>query len=244
MGAAGSEPVTAGPQDGLVAEPECFWPREVWRSFLRKYRRRHMQAPIQIPAMPTTRMTSMMTHCQWLESLIPQVSIRDSAVGRDKIVLENLPVAAAAAADSAIARTCSACCASAGRSSCLGCVCCLDVAEIGEPASNRAHAFGIARAGIVTYSGSSRREGCDLAISAEALSVDLGVGLGYGWRNTSTVGIPQRLTLNSTSRELADIGKGHDGIRETSCGATASVRYMQATTGSSSSSQKETSYPF
>lgn len=28
-----------------------------------------MQAPIQIPAMPTTMMTMKITHCQWLESL-------------------------------------------------------------------------------------------------------------------------------------------------------------------------------
>lgn len=28
-----------------------------------------MQAPIQMPAIPTTRMTSMTTHCQWLEIL-------------------------------------------------------------------------------------------------------------------------------------------------------------------------------
>lgn len=64
MGLADSEPVMAGPQDGLLADPECFCPSEVCRSFLRKYRRRQTQAPIQIPAMPTTRMTSIMTHCQ------------------------------------------------------------------------------------------------------------------------------------------------------------------------------------
>lgn len=28
-----------------------------------------MHAPIQMPAMPTTRMTSITTHCQWLEIL-------------------------------------------------------------------------------------------------------------------------------------------------------------------------------
>ena len=36
IGVADSDPVTVGPQDGLVVEPECFWPSEVWRSFLRR----------------------------------------------------------------------------------------------------------------------------------------------------------------------------------------------------------------
>lgn len=164
-----------------------------------------MQAPIQMPAIATTRTASMTTHFQWPSIL--RASQRECHC-------ENRASCKALPATTGNVLGLPSCCRLVYVSavpivSAVVPIVLLDAANVAEPRRNRIQARAVAD--IVADTGRRGGEGLDLIIAAETRCVDRVLGFVDDGRDTAAVCVVEGTAARCAGGQELVVGEGGDG---------------------------------